>query len=255
MKQVIKRDGRKVNFQSDKITAAVLSAFLAVDGELTDYAKEKACNIANYIEENCKDNVTVEEIQDMVENGLMSCKRKDIARAYISYRNERTAKRGNPLDETIEEIVNGESEYWNTENSNKNAKIVTTQRDYLAGALSTDLTRRKLLPKDIVDAHDAGIIHFHDADYFAQNAINNCFRGDTKFISSDGVRPFCSYNDGDEVLVPTHTGEWKKAKVRKYGTQKLNLITLKRGPWSEKQFYVTNNHRWLLKNGQETTKL
>ena len=129
----------------------------------------------NYLENKTSEQyLDIESIQDLVENGLMSTKRKDVARAYITYREERNRLRTNPLDKTIEEIVNGKNEYWNTENSNKDAKIVTTQRDYLAGALSTDIVRRKLLPKDIVDAHDAGIIHFHDADYFAQNAINNC---------------------------------------------------------------------------------
>ena len=176
--KIRKRDGRIVPFDQNKIIDAVLAAFKEVDGELTDYAYAKAGNIADYIQEIAMEHedqyLDIEQIQDLVEKGLMSTKRKDVARAYIIYREERDKSRGNPLDKIIKEIVNGENEYWNTENSNKDAKIVTTQRDYLAGALSTDITRRKLLPKDIVNAHDAGIIHFHDADYFAQNAINNC---------------------------------------------------------------------------------
>ena len=179
MKKVKKRDGRIVDFDSSKIINAVLAAFKQVDGEISEYAKIKAQNIADYIEGYyIEDDDTyipgIEDIQDLVEKGLMSSKRKDVAKAYVLYREERTRQRGNPLDETIKEIVSGNSEYWNTENSNKNSKVVTTQRDYLAGALSTDMTRRVLLPKDIVEAHDAGIIHFHDADYFAQNALNNC---------------------------------------------------------------------------------
>ena len=179
MKKVKKRDGRIVDFDSSKIINAVLAAFKQVDGEISEYAKIKAQNIADYIEGYyIEDDDTyipgIEDIQDLVEKGLMSSKRKDVAKAYVLYREERTRQRGNPLDETIKEIVNGNSEYWNTENSNKNSKVVTTQRDYLEGALSTDMTRRVLLPKDIVEAHDAGIIHFHDADYFAQNALNNC---------------------------------------------------------------------------------
>ena len=176
-----KRDGRIIKFNQNKIIDAVLAAFKEVDNDLSDYAYVKAGNIADYIQElvlerekSGQDCLNVEEIQDLVEKGLMSTKRKDVAKAYIIYREERNRSRGNPLDEIIKEIVNGENEYWNTENSNKDAKIVTTQRDYLAGALSTDIARRKLLPRDVVDAHDAGIIHFHDADYFAQNAINNC---------------------------------------------------------------------------------
>ena len=175
--EVKKRDGRIVPFNKQKIIDAIMAAFRSVGDTNLDYAQTKAENIANYIKDYAEEKniiLEIEEIQDLVEKGLMSLKRKDVAKAYILYREERTRQRGNPLDETIKEIVSGNSEYWNTENSNKNSKVVTTQRDYLAGALSTDMTRRVLLPKDIVEAHDAGIIHFHDADYFAQNALNNC---------------------------------------------------------------------------------
>ena len=92
----------------------------------------------------------------------MSTKRKDVARAYISYRNDRTYARDNTIDKVLDELLSGTSDYWNTENSNKDAKVATTQRDYIAGIVSTDISRRRLLPKDIVDAHDAGIIHFHN---------------------------------------------------------------------------------------------
>lgn len=104
----------------------------------------------------------------------MATRRKDVAKAYILYREERNQARANTTDQVIDEIVHGSNEYWNTENSNKNPQVVTTQRDYIAGATCTDLTRRKLLPKEITKAHDLGIIHFHDMDYFAQNALTNC---------------------------------------------------------------------------------
>ena len=98
-----------------------------------------------------------------------------LAKKYITYRYTRElVRKANTTDLAIKELIEGESEYWNSENSNKNAKVVTTQRDYLAGITSTDITRRFLLPEDIVQAHDEGIIHFHDADYFAQNALHNC---------------------------------------------------------------------------------
>lgn len=180
MVQIKKRDGRIVNFDQNKIIDAIFSAFREIDKELSDYAYIKAGNIADYIQDvadkwNQEDKyLTVEDIQDLVEKGLMSTKRKDVARAYITYRNKRTEARGNITDNTIDELLSGSSEYWSKENSNKNPMIVTTQRDYIAGISSTDLTRRKLLPKDIVEAHDIGIIHFHDADYFAQNALTNC---------------------------------------------------------------------------------
>ena len=105
----------------------------------------------------------------------MEADRYQLAKKYITYRYTRElVRKANTTDQTIKELIEGENEYWNSENSNKNATVVTTQRDYLAGITSTDITRRFLLPEEIVKAHDEGIIHFHDADYFAQNALHNC---------------------------------------------------------------------------------
>ena len=172
--QVIKRDGRKQKFDKEKIYNAVSKAFIEIDGELTEQDKKKSYEIADYIE-NLDKNLSVEEIQDIVEDKLMASNRKDVARCYIRYRYLRgLVRESNTTDKTIFELLNGTNEYWNSENANKNAKVVTVQRDYIAGITSTDITRRFLLPKDIVEAHDAGIIHFHDADYFAQNALHNC---------------------------------------------------------------------------------
>ncbi len=173
--EIIKRDGRKVAFNRDKIERAILKAFLSVDKDWSDYAVAKAQNIASYIEEVAKEKtLTIDDIQNLVENGLMSTKRKDVARAYISYRHDRDLARGNSTDKIIYEMLDGTNEYWSKENSNKNPYIVTTQRDYLAGITSTDLTKRFLLPQDILKAHEEGILHFHDMDYFAQNALTNC---------------------------------------------------------------------------------
>lgn len=103
----------------------------------------------------------------------MSTKRKDVAKAYITYREERTAARENTIDKTVIEIVEGTNDYWAHENSNKNAELATTQRDYIAGAVSTDESKRRLLPSEVVEAHKKGLIHFHDMDYFLQ-PIHNC---------------------------------------------------------------------------------
>lgn len=171
---VQKRDGRKIKFDKDKIKIAVLKAFIDVDGEETAYAKEKARDIANYIE-SLSTNMTVEEIQDHVVNKLMASTRKDVATKYVEYRYKRKLVReSNTTDKSILELIDGVNDYWNSENSNKSASVVTTQRDYLAGITSTDITRRFLLPEDVVKAHDEGIIHFHDADYFAQHMHNCC---------------------------------------------------------------------------------
>ena len=175
--KIQKRDGRIVEFDQNKIIDAVLAAFKEVDGNIDDYALIKGGNIADYVLDYAEQSdhvLDVEEIQDLVEKGLMATRRKDVAKAYILYREERNQARANTTDQVIDEIVHGSNEYWNTENSNKNPQVVTTQRDYIAGATCTDLTRRKLLPKEITKAHDLGIIHFHDMDYFAQNALTNC---------------------------------------------------------------------------------
>lgn len=178
MLTVIKRDGRTVPFDKTKIQQAVHKVFIAVDGALTPYAEEKAINIADYVEKYFTDKkqnqVGIEEIQDLVEKGLMSTRRKDTARAYITYRNARNEARGNLTDKAFLDFLSGKNDYWNKENSNKDATIVTTQRDYLAGISSTDLARRFLLPKEVCDAHDAGTIHQHDMDYMAQKALSNC---------------------------------------------------------------------------------
>ena len=171
--KVIKRDGRKVPFEKDKIRIAVLKAFLEVDGEETPYAKEKARDIANYIE-SLNTEMNVEDVQDIVVNKLMSSSRKDVATHYVEYRyKHKLIRESNTTDKNILELLDGTNDYWNNENSNKDAKTVTVQRDYLAGITSTDITKRFLLPEDVVKAHEDGIIHFHDADYFAQH-IHNC---------------------------------------------------------------------------------
>ena len=123
---VIKRDGRKAKFDKDKIKVAVLKAFIDVDGEETTYAKEKARDIANYIESLDKD-MSVEEIQDVVVNKLMASSRKDVAAKYVEYRYKRKLVReSNTTDKTILEIIEGDSDYWNGENSNKNPRLNTT---------------------------------------------------------------------------------------------------------------------------------
>ena len=172
--KVIKRDGHMVDYCPEKIEIAIKKANseVAEEDRVTDI---QIRNIIKYIEGLKKKRILVEDIQDIIEMRLMSLGKYALAKQYITYRYTRElVRRSNTTDLSIKELIEGESEYWNTENSNKNAKIVTTQRDYLAGITSTDITRRFLLPEEIVKAHDEGLIHFHDADYFAQNALHNC---------------------------------------------------------------------------------
>ena len=172
--KVIKRDAQVVDYCPEKIELAIKKANNEVQEE-DRVSDVQIKNIIKYIEGLKKKRILVEDIQDIIEMRLMSLGKYALAKEYITYRYTRElVRRSNTTDLSIKELIDGESEYWNTENSNKNAKVVTVQRDYLAGITSTDITKRFLLPEDIVKAHEEGIIHFHDADYFAQNALHNC---------------------------------------------------------------------------------
>ena len=172
--KVKKRDGKIVEFDGNKIMEAISGANQDVKGrEKASIANKK--EIVKYIKSLDLDVLDVEDIQDIVEKKLMELGKYNLAKQYIVYREKRSLVRAiNTTDEEIKELIGGNSDYWNNENSNKNAKVVTTQRDYLAGITSTDIARRLLSPADVVKAHDEGIIHFHDMDYFGQNALHNC---------------------------------------------------------------------------------
>ena len=172
--KVVKRDDSIVDFDRQKIKEAIGKANEEVKGK-EKVSREQIKEIIDYIEGLNKKRILVEDVQDIIEEKLMEFDKYKLAKKYITYRYKRElVRKANTTDQTIKELIEGENEYWNNENSNKNAEVVTTQRDYLAGITSTDITRRFLLPEDIVKAHDEGIIHFHDADYFAQNALHNC---------------------------------------------------------------------------------
>ena len=185
--KVIKRDGHMVDYAPEKIEEAILKANQEVEEE-EQASKAQIKNIIKYIERLGKKRILVEDIQDIIEMKLMTIGKYTLAKKYITYRYTRElVRKSNTTDLAIKELIDGESEYWNTENSNKNAKVVTTQRDYLAGITSTDITKRFLLPEDIVHAHEDGIIHFHDADYFAQNALHNCDLIDLEDMLQNGT--------------------------------------------------------------------
>jgi ribonucleoside-triphosphate reductase len=172
---VIKRDCSEVEFNKDKIEQAILKAMKNGNGTVKENI---AKNIANEIYEENKDNdeISIYEIEDAVFNKLINKKQRLTAKAYEGYRQIREYQREitNSTDKSINELLEGTNDYWNTENSNKDAKVVSTQRDYLAGITSEDISKRFLLTPEIVHAHEEGIIHFHDIDYFAQRTLHNC---------------------------------------------------------------------------------
>nr|DAJ47469.1 MAG TPA: anaerobic ribonucleoside triphosphate reductase [Caudoviricetes sp.] len=169
---VIKRNGDKVPFNKDKIYNAILKAYNEVNptNDNVDDALSACSKVCSNV---TAEKISVEQIQDIVENILMdSC--KDVAKAYITYRYKRMlARKMNNTDDAILSLIDCANEEVKEENSNKNPTLLPTQRDYMAGTVSKDLTNRVLLPDDIVKAHNEGIIHFHDADYFAQH-MHNC---------------------------------------------------------------------------------
>ena len=174
--KIIKRSGTEVIFDINKIITAIKCANRDVDPskQLSDDTIEKC---ALNVETECKRKrrlVTVEEVQDLVENELMNERAFEVARKYITYRYRRAlARKANTTDQQILTLLECNNQDVKEENSNKNPTVNSVQRDYMAGEVSKDITKRILLPKDIVDAHEAGIIHFHDADYFAQH-MHNC---------------------------------------------------------------------------------
>ena len=254
--EVIKRDGTTEPFDERKVYNAIEKAMIATKGENVDnsFIENITQDVAAKLNK-IKNDIHVEDIQDIVEEKLMASRYKDVARNFINYRQlHKLIRESNTTDKDIKELINGESEYWNEENSNKNARVVTTQRDYIAGITSVDISRRFLLTEDIVKAHDEGIIHFHDMDYFAQKSLTNCFSGDTKLVTDLGVRPFNSFYDGAIVKVKDKDGVWREATVKTYGKQKMYDVTFKT-PKSEKTVTCTQNHRWILSNGEVTTNL
>lgn len=173
---ITRRNGEHVPFQPEKITRAILGAFKAngYEGEKYDaYAGELTEKVVQKL---CDGNIdTVEGIQDTVEDVLMQAGEYQVARLYVKYRyNRELARRQNTTDASILSLIRGTNEELNGENSNKNPRIASTQRDYIAGEVSRDLTRRLLLPEHIRQAHDDGVLHFHDMDYFIQPIMNCC---------------------------------------------------------------------------------
>lgn len=175
--KIIKRSGSEMTFDIDKISQAVSRANLSVP-ESARLNELQVTLISDNVKKICERMgraLNVEEIQDLVENEIMNQRAFDVARNYITYRYKRAlVRKSNSTDEQILSLIECNNEEVKQENSNKNPTVNSVQRDYMAGEVSKDITRRFLLPQDIVEAHEEGIIHFHDSDYFAQHMHNCC---------------------------------------------------------------------------------
>ena len=172
--KVIKRDGRTIDFDRQKIEVAIEKANKEVRGK-QKATKEEINEIIAYIEDLGKKRMLVEDIQDVIEEKLMEFGKYELAKKYIVYRyNRALVRKSNTTDESILGLIRNENKELAEENSNKNTVLASTQRDYIAGEVSRDLTKRILLPEKISKAHEDGILHFHDADYFVQPIFNCC---------------------------------------------------------------------------------
>ena len=172
--RVIKRDGREVTYDRNKIIIAIQKANDEVpfNEKISD---EKIHGIVASIEKIGAGTLQVEEIQDIIEQKLMAERKFVLAKTYIIYRYQREmVRKSNTTDESILGLIQQTNKYAMEENSNKNAAVASTQRDLIAGEVSRDLTKRLLLPEKISKAHEEGVIHFHDADYFVQSIFNCC---------------------------------------------------------------------------------
>lgn len=264
---IMKRSGERVPFDESKIVRAIEKANAEVTIPLEKMSEEKIEEIAAQIKrdaENAGRDLSVEEIQDKVEDSLMIAGYCTLARLYITYRYKHNLDRKkSTLDKKIESLINvkvnkdgsvsGGNEEVNQENSNKDTKALSVQRDYMAGEWSREYTNRNLLPEDVVNAHRSGLIHVHDTDYMAQPE-HNCFSSKTEFVTRNGVVSFADCKDGQVVEVLDKDGVWREATVKCYGKQKLQNVILKKDD-EEKLVSCTANHRWILSDETVTTAL
>ena len=174
IQKIQKRDGRIVPFESEKIVAAIHKANDEVE-EKERASAELVQKILDYIEEQEDKTIAVEKVQDLIEECLVNSNKYTLAKKYIVYRYQRSLlRKSNTTDESILKLIRNENKELAEENSNKNTRLASTQRDYIAGEVSRDVTKRILLPEHLTLAHENGVIHFHDADYFIQPIFNCC---------------------------------------------------------------------------------
>lgn len=249
---VTKRDGRQVPFNKSKVKLAILKAFLEVDGEETPYAKEKAREIANYVESLNKD-MNVEEIQDIVVGKLMGSARKDVATKYIEYRYLHSMARSQ-----YQNLIKAISEKLTASNvQNQNANVDEHSFGGRMGEANDIVMKQYALDYCMSDMaknnHLNNEIYIHDLNSYAVG-MHNCAKRSTRFITKYGVYSFEDFKNGDVISVLTHTGKYREATVHSYGEQKLNKITFARCGIEESE-YFTPDHRWLLADGTITTSL
>ena len=226
--KIIKRDGRIVDYDRQKISIAIDKANNEVKGR-EKASKEDIKNIINYIEDFDKKRMLVEDIQDIIEEKLMELGKHELAKKYIVYRyNRALVRKQNTTDETILGIIRNENKELAEENSNKNTMLASTQRDYIAGEVSRDLTKRLLLPEKISKANEEGILHFHDSDYFVQPIFNCCLINISDMLDNGTVMngKMIESPKSFQVACTVTTQIIAAVASNQYGGQSVDLIHL-----------------------------
>lgn len=240
--QVFKRDGSAVDFDRSKIRIAIQKANNAVE-ESERVSADDIENIINYIEGKKRKRMLVEDIQDIVEQKLMELDKFVLAKAYIIYRYSRAlVRKANTTDDSILSLIQNSNIDVMDENSNKNASVASTQRDLIAGEVSKDLTRRLLLPEHIAKAHDEGVLHFHDADYFVQPIFNCCLINIKDMLDNGTVMngKLIESPKSFQVACTVMTQIISAVASSQYGGQSVNLCHL--GKYLRKSYNKFVNH-------------
>lgn len=260
--QVLKRNGTYEELNENKIKQGIIRSMSSGSGIynpklaalITDDVFNKVGGIYN---------VSTQVIEDEVRRSLEWYGQALTSQAFVKFRElKEYRKKGNEIIESVMGIVNRTNEAVIKENANKNFRAFSTQRDLSAGEVSK-LIARHIIPEHLMLAHQNGIIHIHDLDYFGgagdkdglQAGMFNCFSGDTTFVTFDGIRKFHEVGDGNKVQVLDKNGEWREATVRSYGEQQLQKVTLRSNSGTMVSVKVTPNHRWVLQNGEVTTEI
>ena len=226
--KVIKRDGRAVDFDREKIRVAISKANKEVKPR-ERATKEEMNEIIAYIEDLNKKRILVEDIQDIIEQKLMELQKYELSKKYIVYRYTRAlVRKQNTTDESILGLIRNENKELAEENSNKNTMLASTQRDYIAGEVSRDLTKRMLLPEKISKAHEEGILHFHDADYFIQPIFNCCLINISDMLDNGTVMngKMIESPKSFQVACTVTTQIIAAVASNQYGGQSVDLIHL-----------------------------
>ena len=254
--RVIKRNESEQDFCIDKIEKAIMKANSTVGDEdkMNDDAIQKVLltvqkKLTGF------NSVKVEDIQDFVEQALVRHNKYAVAKSYILYRdNKKRSKKYTETEEKILSLIDGTSSLRG-DNANKHIDDNASIRDYIAGIMCKSLAN-KTLPKDIIKAHNEGIIHWHDADYSPAQPLHNCFGPSQKFITDCGIRKFSDFADGEKVIIKDYLGELREATVHIYDPQKLyNIELVRKNGKGSRTVIATKDHKWLLADGTFTTDL